>query len=65
MAETLRIIGILMEGLVDTLFENTGRKVLSWSGLKSNAFVQVLVGILFFFFFSIVFGPLIFSVIGR
>ncbi|MCA1410832.1 hypothetical protein I6F30_06560 [Bradyrhizobium sp. NBAIM20] len=43
----LRIIGILIEGLIEGVFESTGRKVLSHWGMKSNPFVELLVGILF------------------
>jgi hypothetical protein len=41
----LRIIGALIEGLIDGVFESTGRKVLSHWGMKSNPFVEILIGI--------------------
>jgi len=50
---------------IDALFENTGRKVLSWWGLKSDRFIEVLVGILFWAIFGIVFAALVLSLIGR
>jgi hypothetical protein len=43
----LRIVGALIEGLIDQVFESTGRKLLSYWGIKSNLFVEVLAGILF------------------
>ena len=42
----LRIIGILITGLIEGLFHTTGRRLLSSVGIKSNIFVESLVGIL-------------------
>jgi hypothetical protein len=41
----LRIVGALIERLIDGVLESTGRKVLSYWRMKSNPFVEVLVGI--------------------
>lgn len=66
MAEILlRIIGALIEGLIDGLFESTGRKVLSSWGMKSNPFVEVLIGILFWAAAFLLLGVLIFAVFAR
>jgi hypothetical protein len=43
----LRIVGALIERLIDGVLESTGRKVLSYWRMKSNPFVEVLVGICF------------------
>jgi hypothetical protein len=66
MAEILlRIIGALIEGLIDGVFEGTGRKVLSSWGMKSNPFVEVLIGILFWAAAFLLLGVLIFAVFAH
>lgn len=61
----LRIVGALIEGLIDGVFESTGRKVLSHWGLKSNPFVEVLIGILFWATAFLLLGALILAFFAR
>lgn len=66
MAEILlRIIGALIEGLIDGVFESTGRTVLSSWGMKSNPFVEILIGILFWAAAFLLLGVLIFAVFAH
>lgn len=66
MAEILlRIIGALIEGLIDAVFESTGRKVLSSWGMKSNPFVEIVIGILFWAAAFLLLGVLIFAVFAH
>ena len=39
-------IGALIDGLIGWLFESTGRKVLSYWGVKSNRFAEALIGVI-------------------
>ncbi|MGY3038221.1 hypothetical protein ACVIIV_007391 [Bradyrhizobium sp. USDA 4354] len=61
----LRIIGVLIEGLIEGVFESTGRKVLSSWGIKSNPFVEVLIGTLFWAAVFLLLGVLIFTVLAH
>lgn len=61
----LRIVSALIEGLIDQVFESTGRKLLSYWGVKSNLFVEVLVGILFWGTVFILFTALIAAFLTR
>lgn len=54
----LRIVGALVEALIDGVLENTGRKLLSYWGLKSNPFIEILIGILFWAAVFILLGAL-------
>jgi hypothetical protein len=46
MAEfVFRVIGAVIEALLDALIARTGKSVLSSWGLKSNLFVEVLIGL--------------------
>ena len=66
MAEIIpRIIGALIEGLIDGVFESTGRKVLSHWGMKSNPFVEILIGTLFWAAVFLLLGVLIFAVFAH
>lgn len=66
MAEILlRILGALIEALIDGVFESTGRKVLSYWGMKSNPFVELLIGILFWATVFVLLGALFAVFIGR
>jgi hypothetical protein len=48
MAEfVFRIIGAAIEAAIDALIASTGKKVLSLCGVKSNLFVEVLIGLIF------------------
>ena len=40
------VIGVLITGLLGGEFCSTGRRVLAWWGIKSNLFLEILVGIL-------------------
>lgn len=61
----LRIVGALIEGLIDGVFESTGRKILSHWGVKSNLFVEVLIGILFWATVFILLGALVVAFFAR
>jgi hypothetical protein len=61
----LRIIGVLIEGLIEGLFESTGRKILSHWGMKSNPFVEVLIGVLFWATAFLFLGVLIVAVVSH
>ena len=46
MAEAVvRIIGALIEAVFALMAERIGRRVLSFSGYKSNSFIELLVGL--------------------
>jgi len=46
MAETVvRFIGALIQAAIELLIQQTGKKVLSLRGRKSNALVEILVGL--------------------
>ncbi|MDF0492852.1 hypothetical protein [Bradyrhizobium yuanmingense] len=61
----LRIIGVLIDGLIEGVFESTGRKILSHWGMKSNPFVEILLGILFWAAVFLLLGVLILAVVAH
>jgi hypothetical protein len=66
MAEiVLRIVGALIEALIDQVLESTGRKLPSYWRIKSNLFVEVFVGTLFWGTVFILLGALIAAVLAR
>lgn len=52
----------LIEALIDGVLESTGRKLLSYWGLKSNPFIEILIGKLFW---AAVLGALIVAFFPR
>lgn len=61
----LRIIGILIEGLIEGVFQSTGQKVLSHWGMKSNPLVEYLIGALFWAAVFLFLGVLIVAVLAH
>jgi hypothetical protein len=60
MAEfVFRIIGAAIEAAIDALIASTGKKVLSLCGVKSNLFVEVLIGLIFWAIVGVVLAVLI------
>jgi hypothetical protein len=55
MAEFIfRIVGAAIEAAIDALIASTGKRVLSLWGVKSNPFVQVLIGLIFWAIIGVV-----------
>ncbi|KRP98221.1 hypothetical protein AOQ72_17145 [Bradyrhizobium yuanmingense] len=61
----LRIIGILIEGLIEVVFQSTGQRVLSHWGMKSNPLVEFLIGALFWAAVFLFLGVLVFAVVAH
>ena len=60
MAEfVFRMIGAAIEAAIDALIASTGKKVLSLCGVKSNLFVEVLIGLIFWAIVGVVLAVLI------
>jgi hypothetical protein len=55
MAEFIfRVVGAAIEAAIDALIAYTGKRVLSLWGVKSNPFVQVLIGLIFWAIIGVV-----------